>query len=186
MSESSDNTEENIFQAHLRIYKKLIFFVSCYDTDYALKYVTNLNNKSPINKFFKVFKSDNLTEINEIYDKLSDKKIIIVTKLPVPELYSFNFIKDVYHIHIAIPMWNTKQKTEYIKYISDIKNVPVQKFINIKDTNKLYNDHIENKLFDYMIVLIDRKLNGTPFDKESEKFVRMTQDGGKMILFGSR
>lgn len=37
-----------------------------------------------------------------------------------------------------------------------------------------------------MIILIDRKVNKTPVDSKSEKFRRMPQDGGKVILFGQR
>jgi hypothetical protein len=179
--------EENIFQAHTRIYKKLIFMVSCYDPEYAIKYITNLNNKT-FKHFFKVYKLDNPDKINEMFDKLSDdeKQIIFVTNLPVPELYSFNFIKDVYHIHIAVPLWNNLHKDEYDKYTSDIKNISVQKFINVHDKKKIYNNKIEDRLFDMMVELIDRKLNGRPVDKESEKFKRMPQDGGKIILFSTR
>ena len=38
--------EENIFQAHYRIYNKLIFMVSCYDPNYAMQYLKNINNKT--------------------------------------------------------------------------------------------------------------------------------------------
>jgi hypothetical protein len=169
---------ENIFEAHARIYKKLIFMISCYNPDYAMKYITNLNNKT-FNNFFSVFKLDDPKEINEIYEKSTNKVIIFVTKLPTPELYSFNFIKDVYHIHMALAISDNK-------YISDIKNIQVQKFINIKDKNKLYDNKIEDKLFDYIVNLVDRKVNGTPPEKNSEKFRRMPQDGGKVVLFSKR
>lgn len=124
--------EENIFEAHARIYKKLIFFISCYDTDYAMQYVSNLNNKT-FKHFFKIFKLDTPEEINEIVEKIPKKQLIIVTKLPSPHLYSFDFIKDVHHIHIAIPLWKTGEKVEYNKYVDDIKNITVQKFVNVKE-----------------------------------------------------
>ena len=178
--------EENIFQAHARIHKKLIFMISCYDPDYALKYVTNLNNKT-FKNFFKIFKLDDPTEINETFEKLQkEPKIIFVTKLPIPELYSFNFIKDVYHIHLAVLLDNSSKKDEYNKYTDSIKNIAVQKFINVKDKNRLYDDAVEDKLFQFMIDLIDRKLSGRQGDKESEKFRRMPQDGGKVIVYGQR
>ena len=173
--------EEDILQAHFRIHQKLIFMISCYDPEYALKYVQNLNNKT-FKNFFKIFKLDTAEEINNIYEKLSEKKIIFVTKLPTPELYSFNFIKDVYHIHLAIHI----SKENYEKYTSDIKNVSIQKFINVKNNFKLYDNYIEVRLFQYIIELIDRKVNGRPFEKRAESFRRMTQDGNKIILFGKR
>lgn len=173
--------EENIFQAHARIYNKLIFIISCYDPDYAMKYVTNLNNKT-FKLFFKIFKLDSSEEINDIYEKLSDKNVIFVTKLPTPELYSFNFVKDVYHIHIAIQI----DKENYEKYTTEIKNVPIQKFINVNNKFKLYDNHIEDRLFQYMIELVDRRVNRTSFVSKSEKFRRMAQDGNKMILYGKR
>jgi len=173
-----ESNEENIFDAHARIHKKLIFMISCYYPDYAMKYITNLNNKT-FKNFFKVFKLDDPKEISDIYEKLDKKIIIFVTKLPTPELYSFNFIKDVYHIHLAFPISDDK-------YMSDIKNIPVQKFINIKDKKQLYDDNVEDKLFDFMVKLVDRKVNNTEPEKESEKFIRMPQDGGKIILFSKR
>jgi hypothetical protein len=173
--------EEDILQAHVRIHHKLIFMISCYDPEYALKYVQNLNNKT-FKNFFKIFKLDTPEEINDIYEKLSEKKVIFVTKLPTPELYSFNFIKDVYHIHLAIHI----DKEHYLKYTSDIKNVPIQKFINVKNNSKMYDNYIEDRLFQYIIELIDRKVNGRPFEKKSEGFRRMTQDGNKVILYGKR
>ena len=134
--------EENILQAHYRIYNKLIFIVSCYDPDYVLKYIKNLNNKT-FKNYFKIFKSDDPKEINEIYQKLDETKIMYITKLPIPELYDFNFSKDVYHIHIAIPDWSSKKDTStYNEYTSNIKNIPIQKFVNVKDTTNIYNNHI--------------------------------------------
>lgn len=180
-----ESKEENIFEAHARIHKKLIFIISCYYPDYAMTYISNLNNKT-FNNFFKVFKLDNPTEINDMYEKLNKKVIIFITKLPTPELYSFNFTKDVYHIHIAVPLSNNNDKDEYNKYISDIKNVSVQKFVNVKDKNKLYDDGVEDKIFNLMIMLVDRKVNKTPPEKDSEKFRRMPQDGGKIVLFSTR
>ena len=170
--------EENIFEAHARIHKKLIFMISCYYPDYAMKYITNLNNKT-FKNLFTIFKLDDPKEINEIYEKSDNKVLIYITKLPTPELYSFNFTRDVYHIHLAI-------LSDDNKYISDIKNIPVQKFVNVKDKNKLYDNKIEDKLFDHIVTLVDRKVNGTPPEKKSENFRRMPQDGGKIILYGSR
>jgi hypothetical protein len=176
---------ENIFEAHARIHKNLIFIISCYYPDYAMKYIINLNNKT-FNNFFTVFKLDDPKEINEIYEKSNNKVIIFVTKLPTPELYSFNFIKNVYHIHIAILLSDNNERDEYNKYISDIKSIPVQKFVNVKDKNKLYDNKIEDKLFDYIVTLVDRKVNETLPEKNSEKFRRMSQDGNKIILYSKR
>jgi len=176
--------EENIFQAHARLYKKLIFMISCYDPEYAIKYITNLNNKT-FNNYFKIFNLNDTTEINEIFEKSKEKQIIFITKLPIPELYSFNFIKDVYHIHLAIPVWNSN-KDDYNTYISDIKKTPVQKFINVHDNKNLYNNKIEDKLFDIMVELIDRKVNNLPHKKDSEKFRRMPQHNSKVVLYNKR
>jgi hypothetical protein len=150
-----------------------------------MQYVSNLNNKT-FKHFFKIFKLDTPEEINEIVEKIPNKQLIIVTRLPTPDLYSFNFIKDVHHIHMAIQLWNNSEKVEYNKYVSDIKNISVQKFINVYDKKNRYDDKIEDKLFDMMITLIDRKVNGTPENTKSEKFRRMPQDGGKVVLFGQR
>jgi hypothetical protein len=176
--------EENIFQAHARLYKKLIFMISCYDPEYAIKYITNLNNKT-FNNYFKIFNLNDVTEINEIFEKSKEKQIIFITKLPIPELYSFNFIKDVYHIHLAIPVWDNN-KDDYNTYISDIKKTPVQKFINVHDNKNLYNNKIEDKLFDIMVELIDRKVNNVPPKKDSEKFRRMPQHNSKIVLYNKR
>ena len=50
----------------------------------------------------------------------------------------------------------------------------------------MYDDAVEDKLFQFMIDLIDRRLSGREGDKESEKFRRMPQDGGKVIVYGQR
>ena len=42
----SEDTSENILEAHYRIYGHLIFMISCYDVEYATKYIKNLNNKT--------------------------------------------------------------------------------------------------------------------------------------------
>ena len=171
---------ENIFQAHFRIYNSLIFMISCYDIDYAYTYLNNLNNKT-FKNYFKVIKSNDSNIINEVYDK-SDKKIIIfVTKLPTPDIYTFDFIKDVFHIHLAVPNSFTKDTKDIETYKSDIQKIPIKKFINIKTKNKIYNDDVEDKLFTYMVELINKKLNN-----DDDKFPRMSQTGGKIILYGDR
>jgi len=179
-----DNSDENIFQAHYRIYNKLIFMISCYDVDYANNYIKNLNNKT-FKKYFKVFKSNDSNEINEIYNKIDQKIIIIITKLPTPELYSFNFIKDIHHIHIAIPYWKVDNQTmeNYNKYLSDIQKIPIQKFINVKQSSKIYDNNVEEKLFQIMISLINKKLNN---ETDSKEFPRMPNTGGKVIIYGGR
>lgn len=174
--------EENIFQAHYRIYNKLIFMVSCFNPNYAMQYLKNINNKT-FKKYFKLFKSDEPKEINEIYEKINEKIMIVITKLPIPELYSFNFIKDIFHIHIAIPNW--KNSKEYNEYTSNIEKIPVQKFVNVKDKTDLYNNDVEEKLFQHMITLIDRKLNNTQ-TKPIDKFERMAHTGGKIFLLSNR
>ena len=168
---------ENIFQAHFRIYNSLIFMISCYDIDYAYTYLNNLNNKT-FKNYFKVIKSNDSNIINEVYDK-SDKKIIIfITKLPTPDIYTFDFIKEVFHIHLAVPNSFTKDiKT----YKSDIQKIPIKKFINVKTKNKIYNDDVEEKIYKFMIELINKKLNN-----DDNKFPRMSQTGGKIILYGDR
>ncbi len=57
-------TEENILQAHSRIYNKLIFMISCYDPEYALNYVKNLNLKT-FKNYFKVINSNDHDIINQ-------------------------------------------------------------------------------------------------------------------------
>ena len=171
---------ENIFQAHFRIYNSLIFMISCYDIDYAYTYLNNLNNKT-FKNYFKVIKSDDSNIINEVYDKSDDKIIIFVTKLPTPDIYTFDFIKDVFHIHLAVPNSFTKDTKDIETYKSDIQKIPIKKFINIKTKNKIYNDDVEDKLFTYMVELINKKLNN-----DDDKFPRMSQTGGKIILYGDR
>jgi hypothetical protein len=174
--------EENIFEAYFRINKKLIFMISCYNPDYAMQYVRNLNNKT-FKKYFKVFKPENPNEFNEIYDKIDQRIIIFITDLPTPELYSFNFIKEVFHIHLAIPQWNADAK-KYNEYLSDIQKVSIQKFINVKDNKNIYNDNIEERIFQVMIKLVDDKVNNN--DDNNNKFPRMSHTGGKLFLYGSR
>jgi hypothetical protein len=171
---------ENIFQAHFRIYDSLIFMISCYDIDYAYTYLNNLNNKT-FKNYFKVIKSNDSDIINEVYDK-SDKKIIIfVTELPTPDIYTFDFIKQVFHIHLAVPYSFSKGMKNIETYKSNIQKIPIRKFINVKTKNKIYNDNVEDKLFTYMVELINKKLNN-----DNDKFPRMSQTGGKIILYGDR
>lgn len=171
---------ENIFQAHFRIYNSLIFMISCYDIDYAYDYLNNLNSKT-FKNYFKIIKSNDSNIINEVYDK-SDKKIVIfVTKLPTPDIYTFDFIKDVFHIHLAVPNSFTKDIKDIETYKSDIQKIPIKKFINVKTKNKIYNDDVEDKIFTYMVELINKKLNN-----DDDKFPRMSQTGGKIILYGDR
>jgi hypothetical protein len=176
MAESS----ENILQAHFRIYNSLIFMISCYDIDYAYTYLNNLNNKT-FKNYFKVIKTNDPEVINEVYDKTDNKIIIFVTKLPTPDVYIFNFINEVYHIHIALPNSYAKDLKDFELYKSEIQKIPIRKFINVKDKRKIYDNNIEDKLYDIMIELIDNKLN----DKQ-QKFKRMPQTGGKLILYGER
>jgi hypothetical protein len=175
MSES-----ENIFQAHYRIYNSLIFMISCYDVDYAYTYLNNLNNKT-FKNYFKVIKSNDSNIINEVYDKSTKKIIIFVTKLPTPDIYTFDFIKDIYHIHLAVSNLFTNDIKDLESYKSDIQKIPIKKFINVKTKNKIYNDDIEDKIFTFMIEIINKKLNN-----EDDKFPRMSQTGGKIILYGDR
>ena len=171
---------ENIFQAHFRIYDSLIFMISCYDIDYAYTYLNNLNNKT-FKNYFKVIKSNDSNIINEVYDK-SDKKIIIfITKLPTPDIYTFDFIKEVFHIHLAVPNSFSNDIKDIETYKSDIQKIPIKKFINVKTKNKIYNDDVEDKIFTYMVELINKKLNN-----DDDKFPRMSQTGGKIILYGDR
>jgi hypothetical protein len=172
-------TNENIFEAYYRINHKLIFMISCFDPNYAMQYIKNLNNKT-FKKYFKVFKSDNPKEFNEIYNKIEDKIIIFITKLPIVEEYTFNFIKDIFHIHIAVPQWDNETKN-YNQYLDDIKKLPIQKFINIKENKKIYDNNVEDKLFDIMINLVDKKIN-----QEENEFSRMPQTGGNLFLYGER
>jgi len=172
--------EENIFQAYFRLNNKLIFMVSCYDIDYAIQYVKNLNNKT-FKKYFKVFKSNNTKEFNDIYNKIDNKIMIFVTQLPDVDQYTFNFIKDIFHIHLAIPNWS--KKDTYNRYLDDIQKVPIQKFINVKDKTKIYDNDVEDKLFNTMIMLVDKKLNKESNEKE---FPRMAHTGGKLFILGER
>ena len=134
MAESS----ENILQAHFRIHKSLIFMISCYDTDYAYTYLNNLNNNT-FKNYFKVIKTNDSEIINEVYDKTDDKIIIFVTKLPTPDVYIFNFINEVYHIHLAVPSSYAKDLKDFELYKSEIQKVPIRKFINVKDKRKIYD-----------------------------------------------
>lgn len=171
---------ENIFEAYYRINNKLIFMISCFDPDYVMQYIKNLNNKT-FKKYFKIFKSDDPKEFNQIYNKIEHKIIIFVTKLPTVEEYTFNFIKDIFHIHIAVPQWDSKETKEYNTYLDDIKKLPIQKFINVKENKKIYDNNIEDKLFDIMICLVDKKIN-----QLENEFPRMPQTGGKLFLYGER
>ena len=180
MSEDSE-TNENIFEAYYRINQKLVFIISCFDPDYTMKYVTNLNNK--LKKYFKIFKSNDPKEFNEIYQKIEDKIIIFVTKLPVVEEYTFNFIKDVFHIHMAVPCWDDDKKNEYEKYVNDMKNLPIAKFINVKENKKIYDNNVEIKLFEIMTGLVEKRLYP---EEDSKEFKRMPKTGGKLYLYGSR
>jgi hypothetical protein len=161
--------------------------ISCYDVDYANSYIKNLNNKT-FKKYFKVFKSDNPDEINEIYNKVDKKIIIFITKLPEPILYSFDFIKDIYHIHLAIPFWKIDSKLtkdDYNVYLSEIQKIPIQKFVNVKNTSKIYDNQVEDKIFNIIISLINKKLNNE--DTIDEKyFPRMPHTGGKLVVYDER
>ena len=180
-------SEENILQAHVRIYKKLIFVISCYDIDYAYDYIHNINDKT-FKRFFKVIKTNDIKIMNDAYDE--SKKIIFVTQLPIPDMYSFNFIKDIFHIHLAVPFWNKYNKLpekelellkgQYDSYVNDIHKITIHKFVNIKDNRKLYDNIAEDRLYTYMIELIERHLNN------ENKFKRMNYTGGKAILYGER
>jgi len=97
----------------------------------------------------------------------------------------YNDVTESIEKGIAIKL-NKSDKIIYDKYVNDIKNISVQKFVNVYDKKNRYDDRIEDKLFDMMITLIDRKVNKTPVDNKSEKFRRMPQDGGKVVLFGQR
>jgi len=171
--------EENILEAHFRIYESLIFIISCYDINYAYKYINNINKKT-FKNYFTVIKTDDPTKINDIY-KNADKKILIfLTKLPTPNEYSFNFLNKIYHIHIAVP-WAKAD----IEYINDIKKIPVQKFINVKDNRvEYYDDEIEDKLYDNIIYLINKKLNNIP--ESDTKFKRMIAGNINLMIFSER
>ena len=176
-------TSENILQAYFRINHKLIYMISCYDPDYVMQYVKNLNNKT-FKKYFKVFKSNDPKEFNEIYNKIDNKIMIFITKLPTVEDYTFNFIKDIFHIHVAVPLWeNSSESKDYNDYLSNIQKIPIQKFINVKEKKKIYDNNVEDKLFEIMIGLVDKKLNQ---GADSKEFPRMPQTGGKLLLYGSR
>jgi hypothetical protein len=180
-------SEENILQAHVRIYKKLIFVISCYDIDYAYDYLNNLNSKT-FKDFFKIIKTNDTKIINDAYEE--SNQIIFITQLPVPDMYSFNFIKDIFHIHLAVPFWYKYNKlpekeleilkTQYESYVNDVHKITIHKFVNIKDNRKIYDDKSEDKLYTYMIELIERHLN---FEN---RFKRMNYTGGKAILYGER
>jgi hypothetical protein len=178
-SENDSNKQENILEAHYRIYGQLIFMISCYDTEYGIKYLKNLNNKT-FDKYFTIVNTNDPKIINDTFENTNKKSIIFLTQLPTPEIYSFNFTKDVYHIHLAISF--SKDKDSLNTYIDKIKQIPVQKFINIKDKKNIYNDSIEEQIYDSMIKLVDRKLNS----KNENTYPRMPQTGGKIILYGER
>ena len=175
----STTNKENILEAHFRIYESLIFIVSCYDIEYAYKYLNNLNKKT-FKNYFTVVKTDDPAKINDIYKNIDKRIVIFVTKLPTPELYSFNFLNKIYHIHIAVP-WAKADKD----YINNIKKLPVQKFINVKDNRKeYYDDEVEDKLYDNMIYLINKKLNNLP--ESDKKFKRMVAGNTSLMIFGAR
>jgi hypothetical protein len=168
--------EENIFEAHNRIKGSLIFIISCYDTEYATKYIQNLNTKV-YKKFFTIIKTDNTEKINEAYENSDSKAIIFIVKLPFPTLYSFDVVTNTYHIHLAVP-W-AKSDTNYL---NDIKKVHVHKFINVKDDRKDYYDNtIEDKIHDVMINLVNDKLLN-----KSKGFKRMSAGNNKFVIYGSR
>jgi len=179
-------SEENIIQAHVRIFSKLIFIISCYDIEYAYDYAHNLNSKT-FKNFFKIIKTNDTKIINDAYEE--SKQIIYIIQLPIPELYSFNFSKDIFHIHLAIPFWYKKNvsekeletlKKEYNEYLSDIQRITIHKFVNIKDNRRIYDNNAEDKLYNYMIELIEKHLNN------QNKFKRMNYTGGKTIIYGER
>jgi hypothetical protein len=41
--------EENILQAYVRINNQLIYMISCYDPDYVMQYIKNLNKNVKFN-----------------------------------------------------------------------------------------------------------------------------------------
>ena len=55
--------EENILEAHFRIYEALVFIISCYDINYAYKYINNINKKT-FKNYFTVIKTDDPAKIN--------------------------------------------------------------------------------------------------------------------------
>jgi len=181
-------SEENILDAHFRIFGKLIFIISCYDIDYAYDYADNLN-KNSFKKFFTIIKTNDINIINDAYDE-KKKKIIYITQLPVPESYKFNFITDIIHIHLAVPFWHKYNKLpekeknilqhQYEKYKDDIQKIAIQKFVNIKDNRKIYDEKADDKLYNYMIELIQRHLNN------QNRFKRMNNNGNKAIIYGER
>ena len=175
----SEDTSENILEAHYRIHGHLIFMISCYDVEYATKYIKNLNNKT-FDKYFTIVNTNDPKIINDSIENSNKKIIIFITQLPTPEIYSFNFIKDVYHIHLATTFSTDKDNLNI--YIDKIKQVPVQKFINIKDKKNIYNDSIEEQIYDTMIKLVDRKLHS----KNKNIYPRMPQTGGKIVLYSER
>jgi ADP-heptose:LPS heptosyltransferase len=164
-------SEENIIQAHFRIYNNLIFVISCYDIDYAYEYADNLNKKD-LKNFFKIIKSNDINLINDAYSE--SKKLLIVTQLPIPEMYSFNFL-DIFHIHLAVPFWYKYNKLpekekkilegQYYTYKDNIQKISIQKFVNINDNRKIYDNKAEDKLFKFMIELIERHCPSVPFNK---------------------
>ena len=177
-SENNSIKQENILEAHNRIYGHLIYMISCYDVEYAIKYLKNLNNKT-FDKYFTIVNTNDPKIINDTFENTDKKNIIFLTQLPTPEIYSFNFTKDVYHIHLAISF--SKDKDNLNTYIDKIKQIPVQKFINIKDKKNIYNDSIEEQIYESMIKLVNRKLNNN-----ENTYPRMPQTGGKIILYGER
>jgi hypothetical protein len=154
--------------------------ISCYDIDYAYTYLDNLNKKS-FKNYFKVIKSNDANITNEVYNKSNKKILIFITKLPTPDIYTFDFIKEVYHIHLAVPNSFTKDTKDIETYKSEIQKIPIKKFINVKTKNKIYNDDVEDKIFTFMVDIINKKLNN-----DEDKFPRMSQTGGKIILYGER
>jgi hypothetical protein len=116
------------------------------------------------------------------------KKYIIIEKLCSYIQYIYDgfdnkimlmfFTNDIYNIHIAVK-WAKTDKN----YINDIKQIPINKFINVKnDKKEYYDNNVEDDIYDTMIKLIDNKLNKKNSNKE---FKRMTA-GNNLIINGSR
>ena len=65
------------------------------------------------------------------------------------------------------------------------KNIQIQKFVNVKDTTNIYNNQIEEKIYQAIINIIDKKLHPEN-QTDTDKFPRMPQTGGKIMIFGER
>ncbi len=85
---------------------------------------------------------------------------------------------------MAVPDQFATDKKEFNEYVQKIQNIPIQRFINVKDKRKIYDNTIEDRLFDSIIKLVDRRLNKS--ESDSEKFRRIPHTGGKLIIYGSR